>query len=698
MKAARWMSILIVIAFVTVPGDVTAAGQSSSGSRDPWPPIFKDDAAMKDCPQQPGAAAVLLVREELMDYEKGATKVFRRLKVLTPAGLDRSNIEIPFLVGREKVTGIQARVVYPKGDEREFTGQILEKTAMRYRKLRVAVKTFALPDVEVGSIIDYRYSIEPDHGRVSAAGLHDILIGLEGGEWGEEGGIAESKHLRAAPVERWEVQEDLFTKRAKFSYANKNLILMLIFGEGYRLAWASVGIAKGTPQILIGQASMELNDIPAFEAEEFSIPESMLRMSVDLFFISNELKSYDEFWKLESQDWQKGVQSFLGKPKQLEVVAHTIVGDATEPLAQLERIYRKVQGLRNLSYEKDLTSKQRKEQKIKDNRRALDVLDRGYGLRSDITRTFVALARAAGFEAEVIRVVARDDQLFRKEFLSFYDQFDSEAALVKVADKTLLVDPATPFCPFGLAHWSRTNATAVRFSENPPAFFTTPLSPPSMAVTQREIALKLDPQGGLEGTIKTTYTGQEALVRRLDLLRDDAEARKAAFEKELSDVLPMGASASLTKLENIDASDPFLIALYDVKIPNAAMAAGDKLLLPVFPLTGPVQYPFRPSGRKSAVYLPYACREFDDVVITLPEGMTAEVRPEPRKIESDAFSYSLACSEEEPGRLHIQRDLTITKIFYPVEKYSSIKGLFDAARAASEAQIVLTAAKEREDY
>jgi len=41
---------------------------------------------------------------------------------------------------------------------------------MRYRKLRVAAKTFALPDVAVGSIIDYRYRIEIDDADTGSTG------------------------------------------------------------------------------------------------------------------------------------------------------------------------------------------------------------------------------------------------------------------------------------------------------------------------------------------------------------------------------------------------------------------------------------------------------------------------------------------------------------------------------------------------
>jgi hypothetical protein len=347
-----------------------------------------------------------------------------------------------------------------------------------------------------------------------------------------------------------------------------------------------------------------------------------------------------------------------------------------------------------MSYEKGLTRRQRKEQKIKDNAKVSEVLDRGYGLRSDITRAFVALARDAGFEAGVARVAARDNKIFRNSYLSFYGQLDSEVATVKLGDRVLAFDPATPFCPFGLVHWSRTNSAALRFSDNPPAFFSIPIYPPDMALTQREIALTLDPQGGLAGTVKTTYSGQEALVRRLEHIHDDDAARREALEKELGDLLPMGATAKVVKLENLDTNDPSLIVTYEVALPGLATTAGDKTLLPLSPLAGAGRYPFRHVARKYPVYVPFPFRQFDDIVITLPEGLVAEVRPPQRKSDTDFSAFFAVCGQEAPNRLHIQRDLSIKKSYFAVEQYAALKAFYDRVRSIDEEQVVLATVKK----
>ena len=684
--AASAVGVLFAITF--------AFAGARPASAQPWPPLTPEEKAMTDCPQQPGADAIWLYREQYADHEAFTTKFFKRMKILKDSGRDHANIEIAYYAGSQKVEDLEIRHIPPQGEPLPFRGQVFDKTALRYRRFRVAVKTFAVTDVKVGSIIEFRYSIVPDSGGSSGGDAEEVADNLSlSGAKPEEGGLPKNKEYLSFPAIRWEVQDDLFTRKIKYEYSAHPLIWTLFDGP-CRLTWVCHRLDAARPQIKGNRILLELENVPAFEEEEFMTSEEAEQMSVDVFYLDRRITDSDEFWKRESQIWQKSAESFIGEARKSAPRALELVGDAGDAVVKLNRIYDGAQKIRNLSYEKGLSRKQRKEQKIKPNRSAADVLERGYGVRSDITRTFVALARAAGFKAEVVRVSTRDDKLFRIKLLSFYDQMDSEAALVVLGDKSLLFDPATPFCPFGLVHWSRSNTAALRYAEKPPAFFVTTVYQPELALTQREIALTLDPQGGLSGTVKTTYTGHEALVRRLEHIHDDAEARKTDLEKELADILPPGATVTLTNLVNIDNSAPDLVASYEVSLPGIATAAGEKMLLPVSPLLGAARYPFRTTARKYPVYFPYPFREFDDIVITLPEGLTSEVCPEARKDENAFSAFTLVCAGEGPGKLHVQRDLVIKKSFFPVEQYPAVKALFDSVRASDEAQVIFTTVKK----
>jgi hypothetical protein len=662
-----------------------------------WPLITTQEKAYKECPQLPGASAVYLYREEVRDEEQGETRIFRRIKVLTAAGRDRADIEIPYSKGYTKVVDLEARVVPENGSPRYFGGQVFDKTAIRGPGIRVAVKSFALPGVTPGSIIEYRYKLVSDD-RAPKGKIEDFLDALDIGQGKPpEGDIGKGMKLISFPAEIWDVQDDLFTSKAKFVYIKGDFwqfLLSFIFEGRSSLMWFTKRIPDARPVWSKGQLELVAENIPPFEAEEMMPPEDSEKMGVNIFYFDSEFKDQAAYWKVECANWQKAAEGFIGKPAKMAPEVGKILEGIEDPVAKLRKLYERAQRVRNLSYQKRLTSQQRKEQKLKYNRNAADVLARDYGYRSDVTRLFIAMARAAGFAAEPVRVSTRDDKLFQMKYLAFTEQLDSEMALVKVNDRELLFDPATPFCPFGLVHWSRTSTAAVRYSDNPPAFFMTTIYPPDLALTQRELALAIDAEGRLAGTVKTTYQGHEALIRRLEFIHDDREEVRKSLEEEMAELLPMGSTATLKKMDNIDNNADAVIVEYDVVIPGLVTSAGDRILLPASPLLGAKHYPFRHAQRKYPVYFPYPFREFNDIIITLPEGTAVETRPEVKKSQLDNFSYTLVCVQEGPQKVHIQRDLIVKKSYFPVDQYTTVKAFYDSVRSNDEEQLVLAKDKK----
>ncbi len=82
------------------------------------------------------------------------------------------------------------------------------------------------------------------------------------------------------------------------------------------MSWVSIGKMSSKPTIEKGRVSLELVDIPPFEEEEYSVPEETLRTSVDLFYVSGKVVDNNEFWKLESEDWQSGRRGLSRQARQ----------------------------------------------------------------------------------------------------------------------------------------------------------------------------------------------------------------------------------------------------------------------------------------------------------------------------------------------------------------------------------------------
>jgi hypothetical protein len=652
-----------------------------------WPPVTDAERAIKDCPGQPGAPAVYLYREQTSNDNEWTFKAYCRLKVLTAAGKDYGTVEVPFSEAW-RVKDIQARVVQPDGSSHPFTGEIFEKTIVQVGRLKRLVKTFALPDLDVGSIIDYRYELKLDLKKAASA----RSLRLERWE-PEEGGIPSGVPPLSYTVELWDFDSPLFTYKAKFTY--------IPFGGGQisfdnislRLAWVSHGLMWGPPVMNEGRIVLEVDSIPAWEKEEWASPEDEGQMGVIFFLCDTKVLDASDYWRMEGGNWQKAAQKFMAGSEGIAAESETLVAGAAAPLEKLKALYVRAQRIKNLSYDKDMTPARRKELKIKDNRNVGEVLKRNAGLRSDITRTFVALARSAGFTADAARAVTRDDKFFHQNVLGLYGQFDSEIAIVDVDGHDQFFDPATPGCPMGLVRWNSTDTTLIRTSGEPGRFYTIPPDPLERSTVRQAFDLRLGGEGGLSGTATLTCTGQDALSLRLEYLgADEAEMKKALGEK-MTALLPAGGQASVRKIENMANSEDRLQIEYEIAIPGAATAVGERMLLPVVPFRAGWRDSFRHARRRGSVYFPYLEHESDDIVITLPANVKVDTMPAACQNQRSFAQYSLTAASEDGNKLHIRRDLTIGKSRIPADQYPVLKSFFDQARTGDDGQIVLATEK-----
>ena len=81
-------------------------------ARADWPPIDPADLAMKDVKEQPGAAAVILLREENDDDPLHFHSTYERIKILTEAGRKYADIELPYDRHGFRIDSISGRTVH----------------------------------------------------------------------------------------------------------------------------------------------------------------------------------------------------------------------------------------------------------------------------------------------------------------------------------------------------------------------------------------------------------------------------------------------------------------------------------------------------------------------------------------------------------------------------------------------------------
>ena len=108
---------------------VAALALSPAANADDWMPISPEELKMTAEPKAPGAPAVYLYRQvDRSDLSRGGHEInYIQIKILTEAGRDYANIEIPY---RDKmfISNIHARTVRPDGSIANFDGQVFKTT------------------------------------------------------------------------------------------------------------------------------------------------------------------------------------------------------------------------------------------------------------------------------------------------------------------------------------------------------------------------------------------------------------------------------------------------------------------------------------------------------------------------------------------------------------------------------------------
>ncbi len=639
---------LLILIFSTIFSGSARAG-------DEWLPIDPAELKMTSDPKAPGAPAIYLYRQVDRDDSKSDTSEYNylRIKILTEEGRKYGNIEIPFDKDAFHVSALHARTIHPDGSIVNFQGKVYENTIVKSKSWKYLAKTFSMPDVTVGSIVEYRFTYDYQQYSIYNS--------------------------------RWILSEELFTKHAKFSlkpYEREDVYLQWFWPAG--LPIGTVPAVQGPDHIV----RTESNDIPAFETEEFMPPENELKFRVNFVYREGAPETnQDKFWANFGKKQNGRVEDFVNRRKAMEQAVAQIVSPSDSPMVKLQKIYARCQQVRNSSYEERKTEEELKREKLKSPSNVEELWKNQYGSGWDITWLFLALARAARFEASPCIVSSRSEYFFRKERLDS-GQLNANVVQVNVDGKEMYFDPGGAFTPFGLLSWVETGVAGLKLDKEGGKWITTSLPGSDTSRTERKGNLKLLEDGSLEGKLTVTWTGLEGMWRRTEQRNEDDTNRKKFLEDDVKGSIAMGSELELTKQPEWKSSDTALTAEFSLKVPGFASFAGKKVLLPASLFSASEKHMFEHSNRVYAIYFQFPFKKIDDLTIELPLGWKPATLPKPVDEDAQAADYKLTI-EDQKGAIHIRRELRVDVLLAPKEAYPALRGFYQLARNHDDQQIML---------
>jgi hypothetical protein len=622
-----------------------------------WQPISPEELKMTSEPKAPGAPAILLYRQVDRDDNGPSESNYERIKILTEEGRKFADVEITFEKSKESIRAIQARTIRPDGSIVVFNGTVYEKPIVQARGVKLLAKTFTMPDVQIGSIVEYRYRHEFERGYVFNS--------------------------------HWILSHDLFTKYGKFSL------------EPYRrytvvYSWpAGLPPETAAPKQERGKIRLETRDVPAFVTEEYMPPEIELKYRVDFIYRSDsdiDEKDPEVFWRKYGKMANAHVEQFIDKRRAMADAVSQIVAPGDTPEVKLHKIYERTQRIRNLGYERQKSAEETDRENLKEDRNAEDVWTHGYGDGNQIAWLFLALVRAAGIQADPVIVSTRDTHFFNARVMN-PAELNSNVVVVTLDGKQLYLDPGIALAPFGALPWSETAVVGLRLDKNGGSWVTMPLPGATDSRIERTAQLRLTTEGTLEGKLTVTYTGQEALWRRHEEMNEDDADRMEFLERQIEANIPSGVEVELSNQPDWGSASSTLVAEYKLKVPGWAAAAGQRALLPVGLFGAHEKSTFVHTTRIQPLYFSFPHQTVDDVTIGLPENWRVSSVPKPRKDDRTSLVYSISSEGKNGSSLLLHREVSVNLTLVNVKFFGAVHDFFQTVRAGDEEQVILLAAK-----
>lgn len=650
----RKQSVWLLLSCLALIFSQTAFAQDKN-----WREITPVELQMKTPSVEPGADAEAIFWEVRLDDSSSdelAMNHYVRVKIFTERGREKfSKFDIPFVKGI-KIKDIAARVIKPDGTAVELAKtDIFEREIVKADKVKIKAKSFAIPNIEPGVIVEYRYREVIQNAGAKGMRLH---------------------FQRDIPVQSLSYYYKPYNKNEP-NYSSYN--------------FTDTKFVKDEKGFYLARRA----NVPALKQEPQMPPEDTVRpwmllqgISVDVVGASMNSISFSikdpsnprSYWGAVSLE-RSGLVKFMNKSdKDIKRVAESVTASASTPEEKLRKLYEYAQTqIKNTDFDASLTDEQRKDlPKIKS---LSDVLKNKQAGGQYIDMLFGAMANSLGFETRVAFAGNRNQMFFEPEMTN--ESLVHPAAIaVQVGDGWKFFNPGVKFLPYGMLVWYEEDVWAMAVGEKQYSWAKTPLTGTNDTLSKRAGKFKLLEDGSLEGDVRIEHTGQTALTYRIDNFDVSEDKRQENMKAEIKQRVST-AEISDISIENVeDASKPVVVK-YKIRVPNYAQKTGKRLFLqPGFFEYGENPL-FSSANRKYDIYFRYPWAEQDEIKIELPKGFNLDNADSPASVADPQKIGSLNVKiriDQTSNVLEYERKFHFGNggsILFPAAVYQPLKSLFD---------------------
>lgn len=570
-----------------------------------------------------------------------------RLKVYTANGVKALDVlHLPYEKGESRIVDFAARVTNPDGTVFELgKDDLYERTLLEDEDFKGNAKSFSLPHLEVGSIVDYTWAESEEYG-----------IGGPIFEPLEERWPTLKLRIEIKPAEQWSSTLRGFNCDLNFEQTDKGSFLV----SGERLA--------------------------AFKREPYSPSRLDYSPWVFLLYVRDgDMLENQKFWNSRAEDLWSDTKQYV-KPKQSAVkrLAAELFEGAADAEEKLHRAFEYcTKEIKNVSAVRSgYTSEER--DKLKDVDSPGETIKRGYGSGLDVSRLFASLAVVAGFEARLARAGNSDFMSFNPSVLNLWMNFPEEVVVLRKSEDApwRFFDLGYDYLPFETLDSDCISVPALVAGKGKAKLQYTPSVDSSFSVVTRYAELALSEFGDLSGTVSIEYSGYKGLAQKryYDDLSD--KEREERFTAKLKRQFSL-CTVSDFKMEGIFTRNEPLVVSYRIEIPNYGEGLGKRVFFQPNIFEYGEEAMFTDDERKTEIVFPFPWEEYDEIWIRLPEGFKLEEAASPgRPVRTEFLEYyTTFASNKEGTKMRCRRELKVKGNGFLASGYTAIKGFFQGVNA-----------------
>ncbi|MGE3466865.1 MAG: DUF3857 domain-containing protein [Pyrinomonadaceae bacterium] len=651
----RWLAVMVLVFSFSL---VLAAQDKD------WRPVSPDDLQAKAPRVEADADAEALFWEVRIDDSSSddlSRKHYVRVKIFTERGREKfSKFDIPFTKGT-KIKDLAARVIKADGSIVDIgKDDIFEREIVKANGIKVKAKSFAIPNIEPGVIVEYRYKE-----TTSDAGAVGMRLHFQ----------------RDIPVQNLSYYYKPYRGEPSYQTYNFNDTKFIKDKDGYYLARrTNVPALKAEPQMppedtvrpwmLLGGARVAFAGVSGFT----------------LNYVIKDPGNRVQYWGGVSAEWAP-ITKLMSKPsKDVKKATEEVIAGVNTDEEKLRRIYEFCQTqIANTTYDPSITADQRA--KLPSVKSVNDVIKKRSSNAMFIDLLFGAMATAAGMEARVALIGNRSEMLFDPNMTN--DAFVHPGGVgVLVGNRWQVFNPGSRFSPYGMLPWYEEGTWALLAGEKEYTWEETPLTNQMRSKISRNGKFKLLEDGSLEGDVMMEYTGQPALAYRIENFDEAAASRETSFKDEVTGQISTAEVSSIS-IENLEDNTKPLVFRYKVRVPNYAQKTGKRLFLQPGYFEYSKNAMFSAATRKYSIVFQYPWSETDQVDITWPEGYELDNADAPEDVteRSRIAELTTRISVVKGGReLMYRRNFFFgngSNLKFDAAVYPVLRSLFDQFHAAN---------------